>query len=947
MTSFPVWIFRRVLWGLLLFATFAVPQASAQISSLDGDWHFGIDPAGQLKVADLANIAGPLTARVPGSWQSEFPDLRNYAGVAWYWRAFTVPALAPGRAALIRFGAVDYRAEVYVNGQKAGEHEGGYLPFEIDATPWLRAGENQLAVRVLDPGAKPSEVEGVRYAEIPHGKQSWYVQTSGLWQSVNFEVRPATRIGTLHIRAGADGQFKIDLGIVNPSAAPAADGAGSLSRAPSSPAGPIYAGAQIRDSSGKVVWKEAHDLALGQDRISFSARLPDPQLWSPSAPALYTLDAWLYSGDAASTRFGFRTFEARDGRFYLNGQPIYLRGALDQDFYPETVYTPPSLDFIRQEMEEAKALGLNLLRCHIKVPDPRYLEAADAAGMLIWYEIPNWDKLTPDSERRGLETLEGMVARDANHPSIVAVSLINESWGVDLKQAADREWLKQFAVRARQLVPGWLVNDNSACCDNFHMATDIADTHDYASIPDAAEDFDRFVTDLASRPPSLWSPEGDSQVNPGAPIMLSEFGNWGLPHLPDVLPWWFERDFGGREITRPAGLADRFLQYGFGRIFPSLQALTDATEEHEYQSLKYEIESLRSHGEIQGYVITEFTDVNWESNGLLDMWRHPKAFGPKLASLQGDDLVAPRIAKRNFRSGEHVHVNLFFSHFGSQPLAGAALHWALEGFPTTYIIPLPAAGPDFLMPAVGLDFVVPPVTAPERRTLSFSVEAGGKVLTGNSLDLFFYPPRPEELRPAVSFDDLGGRLRRLAEAMRAHGYLEPSGQESLPVLIASSLDARAQSTLEKGGRVILIGSESQTLAPGLKITARAGTNLDGNWISNFLWVCRGNAVFRAIGFGDLPGFETQAATPPAVIEGLPASAFPDVLAGEFYGWLHSNFGVLLQARAGKGKLLVTTFGLGAAYGNDPYATTLLDNLVQYAVSDFDPRFELSLAPPSR
>ena len=104
--------------------------------------------------------------------------------------------------ALLRFGAVDYAAEVYVNGQKAGSHEGGYLPFEIDVTSLLHAGENQVAVRVADPGAKPHEVvEGINYAEIPHGKQNWYVQTSGLWQSVELDYRPRVRLGAVHISA--------------------------------------------------------------------------------------------------------------------------------------------------------------------------------------------------------------------------------------------------------------------------------------------------------------------------------------------------------------------------------------------------------------------------------------------------------------------------------------------------------------------------------------------------------------------------------------------------------------------------------------------------------------------------------------------------------------------------------------------------------------------------
>jgi Glycosyl hydrolases family 2, sugar binding domain/Glycosyl hydrolases family 2 len=929
---------RGSLLCLLLAATaLGGCGAFAQNVSLDGDWRFAIDPADKIGVADLNGLSGGRTAHVPGSWQTQFADLRDYAGVAWYWRTFTAPALSPGRAMFIHFGAVDYRAEVYVNGQKAAMHDGGYLPFDVDATSLLHAGENQLAVRVVDPGAKPDEVEGIRYAEIPHGKQNWYVETSGPWQSIELDVRPQTRIATLHIRAGADGHFAIDVQILNPPGATAA--AASSGAADSSLP---YIGAEILDSGGSSVWKQSVNLASGQAQANFSGSVTHPQLWSPAAPNLYTVKAWLYSGDSVSSKFGFRTFEARGGIFYLNGQPIYLRGALDQDFYPDTAYTPPSFDYIRHEMDQAKALGLNLLRCHIKVPDPRYLEAADAAGVLVWYEIPNWDKLTPDSERRGEETLAGMIARDWNHPAIIAVSLINESWGVNLKQADDRQWLKNFAIAARKQVPGWLVEDNSACCDNFHLSTDIADFHDYDSIPDAAGDFDHFVSDLATRPSWLWSPNDDAAVNTNAPLMLSEFGNWGLPHPPDPVPWWFDRVFHGEELTEPAGFLDRYTQYAYGTLFPDLRVLTDATQEHEYQSLKYEIESLRSHPQIQGYVITEFTDINWESNGLLDLWRNVKSFGAKLGALQGDDLIIATLPQRNFRSGQRVHAVLSFAHYDGQPLSGAMVHWGLEGFEQNFVVPLPATTPDNLMPAGSIDFTVPSVTAPVSRKLTFSVEQGGRTLSENSLQLFFYPPRPDELRPAVIFDDPAGRLRRLAEALRSRGYLEPSGQEALPVLITSTLNTRAKAALLAGGRVVLIASDHQEVAPGIEIVPRSGSNLDGNWISNFFWVRKNHPVFGSIGFEPLPGFEAQAINPPAVIRGLPPSAFPSVLAGMFYGWIRNNSGVLLEARAGKGLLLVTTFGFTNSYGSDPYATILLDNLMQYAVSNFQPKFEIPL-----
>ena len=123
---------------------------------------------------------------------------------------------------------------------------------------------------------------------------------------------------------------------------------------------------------------------------------------------------------------------------------------------------------------------------------------------------------------------------------------------------------------------------------------------------------------------------------------------------------------------------------------------------------------------------------------------------------------------------------------------------------------------------------------------------------------------------------------------------------------------------------------------------RAGSDFSGNWISDFLWLRKGQAPFTDIGFDTLGGFETQAVTPAAVIKGIPPQNFNDVLAGMFYGWIHDNVGVLVQAKAGKGKLLICTFSLATTYNSDPYATHLLDALVNYVVSDFSPHFELPM-----
>ncbi len=912
-----------VLLGIACFPSLARGTAI----SLDGDWHFVADPTASLDVQKLAAVQDSRPTRVPSSWQSQFADLRDYAGVGWYWRTVNVPALDASHVALLRFGAVDYLAEVYVNGQKAGRHEGGYLPFELDVTSLLRPGENQVAVRVADPGAKPSLVEGINYAEIPHGKQNWYVQTSGLWQSVELDLRPRLRMGAVHVTAGADGKFRFTVPLIN--IPPAAE-------MPT----PAYVGAEILNPVGRSIWKESHDLAAGQEQYEFSGHFDDAQLWSPATPAVYTLRAWLSSGDSLTTHFGFRTFETRGGKFYLNGQPIYLRGALDQDFYPDTIYAPPSLDFVESEMQRAKALGLNLLRCHIKVPDPRYLDAADKTGMLVWYEIPNWDKLSADSERRALETLRGMVERDWNHPSIIMVSIINESWGADLTKPADRAWLKSSYEEAKKLVPGWLVDDNSACCENFHVETDLADFHTYNAIPDYASNFDRFVGDLAKRPGWLFSSYGDAATKGTEPLMLSEFGNWGLPRVPAEKPWWFVRDMGGRKITLPDGIEQRFKDHQFATLFPTLDALSDATEEHEFMSLKYEIESLRSRAPIQGYVITEFTDINWESNGLLDMWRHPKVFADRLVKLQQNDLIIPRAEKRNYLAKEKVHVDVYLSHYSSQDLAGFSVYWQLEGDEVVRSLVVPRFTAPDVMELDPIEFPAPEITVPTKRALNVRLVAGEKALAEDSLDLYFYPPHSPELPPPVTYEDPSGRLRRLPGEMNRRGYLAPTGAEAFPVLIASALDDKVKARLEAGGRVLLLAGDKATLAPGIEIVPRAGSEYDGNWISNFLWIRKDQPPFKTIGFDTLPGFETQAVTPPAVIKGIPPQNFADVLSGIFYGWIHDNVGTIVQARYGKGRLLICTLGVATGYGSDPYATRLLDALVDYAVTGPEPQFEI-------
>ncbi|MCS6827013.1 MAG: beta galactosidase jelly roll domain-containing protein, partial [Caldilinea sp.] len=615
--------------------------------SLDGLWDFQVDPAGG---DDVASIREWRTARVPAPWQAQFDDLRHYSGIAWYRRRFDWQGDLTDKAAILHFGAADYHAVVWLNGQRIGEHEGGYLPFEFDVAAGLRTGENVLVVRVADPDDDRSRFPAFPFSEIPHGKQSGDGPIGGLRQSVWLEVRPALHLVRLRLTP-LPAERAIEIQALLSAALP--------------PSAEVRAA--VRAPDGRRIAETALD-ATGAGRIVLNEA---PLLWSPETPHLYTVEAAIMLDGAVHHRLaaacGFRTVEAKNGRIYLNGEPIYLRGALDQAYYPETIYTPPSLEFLEDQARKAKALGLNCLRTHIKIEDPRYYDVADRLGLLIWTEIPNWVLLTEAADRRIKETFRAMVERDWNHPSIIAWTLVNENWGTDLPRNPEhRHWLADFYHYAKTVDPTRLIVDNSACCDNFHVAGDLEDFHHYRAIPDHAAEWDAWVADFASRANDwVWARDYLHERRADLPLLVSEFGNWGLPDPAAIQekgrdPWWFETGHEwGEGIVYPHGMPLRFRDHGLESVFGSFQAFIQASQEHMARSLHYEITTMRLHPAIAGYVITEFTDVHWECNGLLTMQRHVKqGLATILTPLNQDNVVALRPRRWSGCPGDSLPVEV-------------------------------------------------------------------------------------------------------------------------------------------------------------------------------------------------------------------------------------------------------------------------------------------------
>ncbi len=912
----------------------AALDLSAQNTQLSQGWRFLTDPQARYSPSELpaAERADWRPVLVDRSWNAQFDDLRDYMGVAWYRVSFDVPRFETPRHALLRFGAVDYLSEVWVNGKPVCKHEGGYTPFACDASSAVHPGANELIVRVIDPprDEKPGtpRFPDMRYNAIPHGKQNWYVQTGGIWQPVVLEFRPSTYIEQVHVTPQIDGKVRIEAFL-----------AGDRRTG--------HVAYIIRDKAGAAVASGLTEATEGVAKAT--AQVNGPELWTTSSPALYTVEVSLNGGeDLRRERFGFRKFEARDGKLFLNGEPFYMVAALDQDFYPETIYTPPSKEYVRNQMMKGKQMGLNLLRCHIKVCDPQYLEAADEVGMLVWYEIPSWfdgaANFSPEAAQRGERIFAEMVERDWNHPAIVVQSVINESWGANLKDADQRHWLREAFDRSKGLTAplGRLIVDNSACCDNFHLKTDLDDFHQYFSIPDNFAKWDKWTSEFASRPKWTFSPHGDGVRTGKEPLIVSEFGNWGLPKLPASLPWWFSRDFNGNQLTRPAGLFERFADYKFTRLYSTYNDLAEATQWHQFESLKHEIEDMRQHGSIQGYVITEFTDINWEANGLMDMSRNPKVYAGRLAQIQQPDLILAQLPQRNYASGDLVHLRILASHYGPSDWQGARVRWSTQsGAAGEFAMSQPPArGTVAQLRAISLP--APTVATARKEWISLEVvSATGAILAQNLYDIYVYPARQVKTRPIhIAIHDPRNALLSLAPALRKSGYVLTDKPAAHDLLISSVLDTAVDQHLDNGGRALLLLDSTDALPKNSAISmkAREGSEFDGNWVTNFNWIDTKAVPFRNVAFGNILGFEAAEVTPHYVLQNVPSSAYDDVLAGIFYGWLNNNSALMFQARRGKGALLATTLRF-SRYPADLYSANLLDGLFRYVASaDFNPNF---------
>ncbi len=558
----------------------------AEWVSLDGEWDFSIDARAEVALPALVNWNAKIV--VPFSPETSASGIGNtgFYCVAWYRRSFTTGWLGGGKRLLLHFGAVDYKATIWVNGVEVCTHQGGYTPFTVDVTEVLRGeGAQELVVRAEDDPADLAKPRGKQDWKLdPHS--IWYPRTTGIWQTVWMEVVPPTYLELIRWASNLE---RWEIGFEAHIRGNLEPGCRLTVR--------MHAGDQVlADDSYSLISGEVHRrIALSDPGID---DYRNSLLWSPTAPTIIDVEIELRDPegaviDAVKSYTALRSIAIQGDRFILNGRPMTLRLVLDQGYWPETGLTAPDEDALFRDVLLAKNMGFNGVRKHQKIEDPRFLYWADHLGLLVWEEMPSAYRYTQRSvERLTSEWIE-VIKRDISHPCIVAWVPFNESWGVpDLPESsAQRNYVQALYHLTKTLDPTRPVIGN----DGWEsVATDIIGIHDYDDKPER----------LARR---YGSDDIEARLlkseRPGGRMLL--LGEPATTRQPIVLT-----EFGGIARTDKKG------DWGYS----SSETAADFLE--RYSAL---LETVRSLPALAGFCYTQFTDTYQEANGLLFADRNPKA----------------------------------------------------------------------------------------------------------------------------------------------------------------------------------------------------------------------------------------------------------------------------------------------------------------------------------
>lgn len=780
-----------------------VQNSACDRISLNGEWSLAFDPDNAGKSLGWSRVfpANTLPINVPGVWEQVRP---GYDGVGWYRKAFVLPRNWAGRLVRVRFGAVQYFCEVWLNGEFLGDHEGGSLPFEFvlpaSALRDAKAGANELTVRVINPPID-SEIDGFRcgaplnQSTIPVGKAGWYYNFGGIWQDVELLVSdrvfirhtaiepwPSLRKAVLRIEVESHADtFAARL---------ACDIRGLGGEAPV-PA-PV-----------SRTWK----LRRGRNSLRIEIPFPRSRRWSLDDPFQYVAAIRIEGCDGADVRFGMREFAVGKGRFMLNGRKVVLKGFLHQGSWPRTLVYPDTEAILRRELEQVKAGGFNFVRAHLRPAPPALLDLADELGLLVMAEPPiGWIAASSETERRCWREIEGLFRRDVNHPSVTSWCLMNEVFHLKGFIPAD----------ARAMCVRWL--ERLRALDTTRPVIDVSGGHGMFAIggvndmlPDTAKQKLTACMQLPEADPAkapAQMPIVDAHIYHGFPLEDKVWMNmrttgagsellfvteYGAPPVPPqfarVIAEYSqkERDLDLEDIRLHRDFLDSMrrnftdspeLAALFGPGDKGIERWISRCNELRADEMALVTEALRSNPDLAGFCFCQLADASGELFGALDFWRRPKPIMAALAKASSDAILAVFAWPRVLAPGAGLNIDLCRFNDGGDA-AEAVANWKLELVDGKgAVVKRWSSGPKA---KAGLRLLSEKTTLPANaRGGRWHLRAraalkGGAVLAGEREIFVALPPaRPRRKQAPIAVDGTaGGRLLTKAVSRLGLGEVLP------------------------------------------------------------------------------------------------------------------------------------------------------------------------------
>ena len=633
--------------SLLAVVSPSVPAASddrergpRETASLDGPWRIVLDQQNVGKSQswhdpDVLAKQASVPIHVPSCWEETQAD---YEGVAWYARTLTVPEAWKGRHVRLEFDAVNYLADVWLNDEVVGDHEGGYTPFEFDVTELVdHGGENVLIVRVVGPAIREERVDVLVRNEAPHWRGAY---VGGIWQSVRLVATHPTFVRDVFVEPKLREKTAVVHVELANTGIRTADAEVNVSIRPAARPDELVAERTVPAS----IPPSGHVLAT-------TLPIDDPVPWSPDNPHLYLARVTITSGkelvDARAARFGMREFTIREGDFYLNGERVFIKGAFWEGVYPGTLAYPRDSEIVRKEIRMAQQAGFNLLRPWRHPTPPVICDLADEMGILLIASpaiecMGYWPAETPPMERRWTYEMQSLVRRDRNHPSIICWETSNEILRRSMLRMRHR-----VSLAARRLDPTRLVIDESggsrapwgahAYLPYSSEPIPIVDRHIYRRSPVNDADYRHLAT----------YGEADKLT------FISEVGYGGLPDLEANVARYKEEGNRNTPDYRYhqellASLEEVLDKHDLRGLFPTVTVLCEETQLIQAVGNMLQLEALRVNPRADGYCLHAFTAGDWVLGaGVLDIWREPKKMYFAAQEVQAPLYLAVRVTPHN------------------------------------------------------------------------------------------------------------------------------------------------------------------------------------------------------------------------------------------------------------------------------------------------------------